>query len=134
MGYLDTARRTTRRRAAGGNTLNAPAAQRRRRNALNDINAKSHSAVDGATAYATNDINAKSLPPLDAGPGSPALRLRVLQLGEAHGYPALSLGRYRYRKRTAHAGLIAGRGWWQHQTTYFGDGLLAEAVRQLEGS
>ncbi|MDO8616082.1 MAG: hypothetical protein Q7T33_10185 [Dehalococcoidia bacterium] len=60
------------------------------------------------------------------------MRLRVLQLGEVAGYPALSLGRYRFRKRTVNAGLIAGRGWWQHQLAYFGDGLLAEAIRQLE--
>ena len=68
------------------------------------------------------------------GPGSPALRHRVLQLGEEHSYPALSLGRYRIRQRTVNVGLFAGKGWWEHQTNYLGDVPLAEIVRRLGGT
>ena len=89
--------------------------------------------TENGTGCAKSALSAKSreLPELDAGPGSPALRHRVLQLGEEHGYPALSLGRYRFRKRTTNVGLFAGRWWWQHQTNYFGDTLLDEVVRHL---
>ena len=93
-------------------------------------------AIEGDTRGVISVLSAESteLPALDAGPGSPALRHRVLLLGEEHGYPALSLGSYRVRKRTAKVGLFAGRGWWLHQTNYFGDTLLHRVIRQLEAT
>ena len=90
----------------------------------------------GDTRSVISVLSAESaeLPVLDAGAGSPALRHRVLLLGKEHGYPALSLGSYRVRKRTAKVGLFAGRGWWLHQTNYFGDTLLHRVIRQLEAT
>ena len=88
---------------------------------------------EGDTGGVLSVLSDKSpeLPVLDAGPGSPSLRHRVLQLGEAHGYPALSLGRYRFRRRTTSVGLSSGKWWWTHLTNYFGDTLLDEVVERL---
>jgi hypothetical protein len=114
MGYLDTAKAA--RGDVGTPYLNTPVAE-------------------STTGYALNDKNAKSseLPMLETRftRGHEALRRRVLGLGAERGYPALSLGQYRIRKRVGTVGLFAGEGWWKHQTNYFGDKLLAEAAKAM---
>jgi hypothetical protein len=90
-----------------------------------------------ATRNETNETNEETsaeLPVLETRftRGHEALRQRVLQLGAERGYPALSLGQYRIRKRVGTVGLFPGESWWKHQTNYFGDALLAAVARALQ--